>query len=129
VKQVVVTVNEIKQSREKDFEVSLLLDFYGELLSKSKREAAELYYNEDFSLAEIAENTGITRQGVRDSIEKAKAQLYSYEEKLGLVGKLREINNTLSDIIPRLESLRESSDGETRDELDEIINKVKTITI
>ena len=122
-------MNEIKHYREKDFEVSLLLDFYGELLSDKKREAAELYYNEDLSLAEIAENTGITRQGVRDSLEKARVQLYSYEEKLGLAGKLREINLTLSDIIPRLERLRDSSDGKARDELDVIIKEVKTINI
>lgn len=122
-------MNEIKFRREKDFEVSLLLDFYGELLSDTKREAAELYYNEDLSLAEIAENTGITRQGVRDSIEKAKEQLYSYEEKLGLAGKLREINRTLSDIIPRLERLRDSSDARVRAELDIIIKEAKTITI
>ena len=54
--------------REKDLEVSLLLDFYGELLSPEKREAARLYFDEDLSLAEIAKNTDITRQGVRDRI-------------------------------------------------------------
>ena len=124
-----MSVNESSFRQGKDLEVGLLLDFYGELLSASKREAAELYFNEDLSLAEIAENTGITRQGVRDSIEKAKAQLYSYEEKLGLAGKLREINRILSDMIPRLERLRDSSDGDARAELDEIIKEAKTITI
>ena len=61
--------------REKDLEIGLLLDFYGEMLSPEKREAVRLYYDEDLSLAEIAGDTDITRQGVRDRIEKAKVQL------------------------------------------------------
>ncbi|MCI8387802.1 MAG: DNA-binding protein [Clostridiales bacterium] len=115
--------------REKDLEVSLLLDFYGELLSDSRRETAEMYYNDDLSLAEIAENIGITRQGVRDSIAKAKTQLYSFEEKLGLVNKMREIDSTLSDLIKRLEQIKDSLDASKRSEIDEIIKEAKTITI
>lgn len=115
--------------REKDLEVSLLLDFYGELLSPEKREAARLYFDEDLSLAEIAKNTDITRQGVRDRIEKAKAQLYTYEEKLGLAAKLREIDRKLSDIVPRLEALKSDAAEPARRELSEIIEEVKTITI
>ena len=53
---------------EKNIEVSLLLDFYGELLKPTGRHAVDLYYNDDLSLSEIAEDTGITRQGVRDSV-------------------------------------------------------------
>ena len=116
-------------AHEKNLEIGLLLDFYGELLSDSRRQAAELYYNEDLSLAEIAEDSGITRQGVRDSITKAKLQLTEYEEKLGLAAKFRFIEETLGDIIPRLEKLSESADEATRMELGEIINKAKTITI
>ena len=114
---------------EKDLEIGLLLDFYGELLSDSRREAAELYYNEDLSLAEIAEGAGITRQGVRDSINKAKMQLTEYEEKLGLASKFREIERTVKDIIPRLEALRDEADETHKNELDDIISKVKTVTI
>ena len=116
-------------AHEKDLEIGLLLDFYGELLSKSRRQAAELYYNEDLSLSEIAEDAGITRQGVRDSIAKAKAQLTEYEEKLGLAAKFRFIENTLEDIVPRLEALRGVADKKSRRELDDIIEKVRTITI
>lgn len=113
----------------KDLEIGFLLDFYGELLSDSRREAAELYYNEDLSLAEIAESAGITRQGVRDSIAKARAQLSEYEEKLGLAAKFRSIEQTLGEIIPQLESLRDNAEGETRATLDSIIKKAGTITI
>ena len=116
-------------AHEKDLEIGLLLDFYGELLSKGRRQAAELYYNEDLSLAEIAEEIGITRQGVRDSLNKAKAQVTEFEEKLGLAAKFRAIEETLGDIVPRLEAIAESADAESRAELDGIISKVKTITI
>ncbi len=113
----------------KNLEVGLLLDFYGELLSDGRRRAAELYYNEDLSLAEIAEEAGITRQGVRDNVSKAKSQLIEYEEKLGLAAKFRAIEETLDDIIPRLEALCENADDKTRAELCEIIKRAKTITI
>ena len=116
-------------THEKDLEIGLLLDFYGELLSERQRDMAELYYNEDLSLAEIAEEQGITRQGVRDSITKAKSQLTEYEEKLGLAAKFRFIEDTLDDIVPRLEKLSESADESMRRELSEIISKAKNITI
>jgi hypothetical protein len=69
---------------EKKIEVSLLLDFYGELLTEKVRRATVLYYNDDLSLSEIALDLGITRQGVRDLIQRAQVNLYSFEEKLGL---------------------------------------------
>ena len=116
-------------AHEKDLEIGLLLDFYGELLSESRRQAAELYYNEDLSLSEIAEDAGITRQGVRDSIAKAKSQLTEYEQKLGLAAKFRVIEHTLEDIVPRLERLRDGANADAVRELDEIIEKVRTITI
>lgn len=62
--------------------VSLLLDFYGNLLTRRQREIATYYYNDDLSLAEISELTGITRQGVRDSVKKAEQMLCDYEKNL-----------------------------------------------
>lgn len=114
---------------EKDLEIALLLDFYGELLSDSRRQAAELYYNEDLSLGEVAEELGITRQGVRDSVEKAKAQLATYEEKLRLAAKFREIEKTMSDIVPRLTALTDDADEHVKQELEKVIEKIKTVTI
>lgn len=72
---------------EKDLKVGRLLDFYGEILSDRKRDVMELYYNDDLSLAEIAEDIGISRQGVRELIKKADSELLFYEEKLGLAGR------------------------------------------
>ena len=76
---------------EKNLNVGYLLDFYGELLPERKRTALDMYYNEDFSLAEIADEFGISRQGVRNIIKKSEAELFFYEEKLGLAQKLLDV--------------------------------------
>lgn len=71
----------------KDMNISLLLDFYGEMLTEKQREAIEFYYNEDLSLSEISDHLGISRQGVRDNIKRAEAVLLELEDKLGLAKK------------------------------------------
>ena len=76
---------------EKNLNVGYLLDFYGELLSERKRSVLDMYYNEDYSLAEIAEEIGISRQGVRNMIKKSETELFFYEEKLGLAQKLMQV--------------------------------------
>ncbi|MBE6767119.1 MAG: DNA-binding protein [Clostridia bacterium] len=75
----------------KDFEVSRLLDIYGGLLPEKQRLLVELYYNDDLSLSEISENEGITRQGVRDSLKRAEAQLRLYESELHLAETVRAL--------------------------------------
>ena len=68
----------------KDYEIAMLLDFYGELLTEKQKLIFEMYHLNDLSLAEISEHLGITRQGVRDSIKRAEATLLEMEDKLGL---------------------------------------------
>ena len=80
--------------RGKDLTISILLDAYGALLTERQRELVDLYYNEDLSLAEISENTGITRQGVRDGIKKSEVFLRECEEKL------KEVADVSSRCIP-----------------------------
>ena len=75
---------------EKNLEIGYLLDFYGEILPARRRDIMDLYYNDDLSLSEIAEQMGITRQAVRDSIKKTETELYFYEEKLGLRRRFTE---------------------------------------
>ena len=82
----------------KDLEISLLLDFYGEMLTAKQRDFLDLYYNEDLSLSEIAENEGITRQGVRDSIKRAEAQLFDMESKLHLSQRFGALKDGLEEI-------------------------------
>ena len=67
------------------YRMALLYDFYGDMLTDRQKEFYDLYYNEDLSLAEIAENYGITRQGVRDVIVRAEAVLTELEDKTGIV--------------------------------------------
>lgn len=75
---------------EKDLQIGILLDFYGDILAERRRLVLDLYYNNDYSLAEIAEEIGITRQGVLDTIKKGKEELLFLEEKLRLEKKFRE---------------------------------------
>ena len=76
----------------------MLCDIYGSLLSDKQRDAVELYCNEDYSLSEIAENTGISRQGVRDQIKHAEGALVMFEEKLGLLKKTTLLSEKLSEM-------------------------------
>ena len=75
----------------KDLDISFLLDIYGGLLTDKQRTFLEFYYNDDLSLAEIAENEGITRQGAYDIVKRAKAQLVKFEEKLLLNERFNKI--------------------------------------
>lgn len=86
----------------KDLIIGLLLDFYGSLLSERQREVISLYYEEDLSLAEIAESAGITRQGVRDAIKKAENILTETEEKLGLARRFKILSGKMEIIKEKL---------------------------
>ncbi len=90
----------------KDLSVSVLLDFYGELLTPKQAEALDLYYNQDLSLAEIAEDTGVSRQGVRAFIRQGEAHLINFEEKLGMAKRFAEI----SKLVEGIEELSENDD-------------------
>ena len=71
-------------------EQSMLLDFYGELLTDKQRECFDLHYNEDLSLSEIAEQLGISRQGVWDNIRRAESAMREIEEKTGLIRRFED---------------------------------------
>ena len=83
---------------EKNVKISLLFDFYKNLLTERQAESIDLYYNEDLSLAEIGNNMGITRQGVRDNIKRAEGVLLDAEEKLGLASRFLSIRGDLERI-------------------------------
>lgn len=94
---------------EKNIEVSLLLDFYGELLKPGVRQTIDLYYNDDLSLAEVAQQCGITRQGVRDSVKRGESLLFDFEKKLGLMRRFRELENGLDRIAALARDIAENS--------------------
>lgn len=72
---------------EKSMEFSYLLDFYGEMLTEKQRTVMEQYYNEDLSLAEIADNLSISRQGVRDAIKHSEGILLQLEKAVGMAAR------------------------------------------
>ncbi len=72
------------------YRMALLYDFYGEMLTDRQKEFYDLYYNEDLSLTEIAENYHMSRQGVRDAIVRAEAVLTELEDKTGLIRRFQE---------------------------------------
>ena len=67
--------------------MALLYDYYGELLTEKQRTCFDLYYNQDLSLSEIAEDLGVTRQGVNDTLARAEGQRRAFEEKTGCIAR------------------------------------------
>ncbi len=78
--------------------LSILYDFYGELLSTHKKQIFEDYILNDLSLSEIAAEQGISRQGVYDIVKRCTQELKEYEMKLSLVSRFQSIKDKLSDI-------------------------------
>ena len=107
----------------KDLSMSLLLDFYGDVLPERQREAMDLFYNGDLSLAEIAETTGLTRQGVRDRIVKGEKTVTGLEEKLGLAGRFGDVKKTVGFIVSRLEEIRRTANVP----VDDVIEAVRRL--
>lgn len=83
---------------EKKVELSILLDLYSPLLTDKQAETLDLYYNEDLSLSEIAENTSVTRQAVRDALLKGEKILLDTEEKLNLGARIEKLEVRLKRI-------------------------------
>ena len=96
-----------KSGMAKNLDVIMLFDIYGEMLTKKQQDFIGYYYNDDLSLAEIAENEGITRQGVRDAIKRAEAQLFDFEEHLGLKRRFDDMKNGLDGIEQLNEVIKE----------------------
>lgn len=89
----------------KNLDVVLLADFYGEMLTDNQRKFIEYYYSDDLSLSEIAQNEGITRQGVRDAVKRAETQLYDMEKKLGFAERTRKITEALDVVMENIEEI------------------------
>lgn len=86
--------------------MAMLYDFYGELLTPKQAQAIDLYYNEDLSLAEIAEPLEISRQGVRDTIKRGEKLLLSMEERLGLVNRFMDLEEKMQEVIEDVEAMQ-----------------------
>ncbi|MCI9015787.1 MAG: DNA-binding protein [Clostridia bacterium] len=91
---------------EKNVIVSILCQIYGELLTKKQYNFVNDYYNNDFSLSEIAENYGITRQAARDNIVKGENKLFEYEEKLHIMENMKKQEEKINEIILQLKDIQ-----------------------
>ena len=105
---------------EKNLEIGYLLDFYGDILPERRRDILDLYYNDDLSLSEIAEQMGITRQAVRDSIKKTEQELFFYEEKLGLRRRFTEAETRVEKAISLCEAAKDTLPPALAEELEAI---------
>lgn len=104
----------------KDLSITILLDVYGQLLTEKQRFAIDMYYNEDLSLAEIADEIDISRQGVRDSIKQGEKHLLEYEQQLGVVRRFQNISSQLD----RLNNLLKGLSFEGRERILEIADEI-----
>lgn len=105
--------------------MTLLYDYYGELLTEKQRQLFDLYYNQDYSLSEIAQTAGISRQGVHDTLARAEQLLESYEQTLGCIARDRRLNAALSTITRSAQAL--TAIGEARPAAETILRAVQEL--
>ena len=94
---------------DKMIEISMLYDFYGQLLTAKQQEILKLYHEDNYSLSEIAEEFGISRQGVHDAVKKAGKALHEYENKLGLVSKFTATEEAVAAIDLEIDRLMQEN--------------------
>ena len=118
----------------KNLEISFLLDFYGDVLTERQREVMEQYYNDDLSLAEIADNFGITRQGVRDSIKRGEGIILDLEQKVGFAARYRPVQQGVAQLESLARSIRfansnsYSPNAEIERDVDQMLEEIRRIT-
>ena len=118
----------------KNLEISFLLDFYGDVLTERQREVMEQYYNDDLSLAEIADNFGITRQGVRDSIKRGEGIILDLEQKVGFAARYRAVQQGVAQLESLARSIRfanansYSPNAESERDVDQMLEEIRRIT-
>lgn len=110
------------------YRMAMLYDFYGDLLTPRQKEFYDLYYNDDLSLSEIAENYDITRQGVRDIIVRAERALEDIEEKTGLIQRYYRTRAALSSLRDLCQQVQELNEERISDnDLDDLMQQMTTV--
>ena len=89
---------------EKSIKISMLLELYGKLLTEKQADTVDLYYNQNLSLSEIAEELNITRQGVRKNLVYAEDKLFDFEEKLCFLKQKLEQNEIINEVIEKIDN-------------------------
>lgn len=108
------------------YRMAMLYDFYGDVLTDRQKEFYDLYYNEDLSLGEIAENYGITRQGVRDVIVRAEGILTDIEDKTGLIKRFHTMHGQLEQVALDVQRIAELAGLLDNPELEMLATKVQS---
>lgn len=108
-------------------EMTLLLDYYGELLTERQRQCFDLRYNQDLSMGEIAEVLGVSRQGVFDNLSRAEQRLRNMEEKTGCVRRARNARRALDGILFEAEALRNHPDQKVAEAARRIIANAREL--
>ena len=109
---------------EKVVEQTLLYDFYGELLTERQQQVYESVVLEDFSLSEVAEDLGISRQGVHDMIKRSTKKLEEYEHKLHLMERFLELREKAVSIQKCAEEYEESHDERLLTEIRQLSEEI-----
>lgn len=107
------------------YRMTMLFDFYGDVLTDRQKEFYDLYYNEDLSLGEIAENYGITRQGVRDVIVRAEAVLTELEDKTGLIKRFHSMKAQLEQVFQDARRIAQLAAAQDSEELEALALRVR----
>lgn len=103
VRQMIEKITQVTQ-------ITMLFDFYGELLTEKQKLILDLFYNEDYSLGEIAAELGISRQAVHDAVKRSEQALLGYEEKLALVEKFMQEQERLTNLSAVVKEAYETGD-------------------
>ena len=111
-----------EDTMQRKVKISMLYELYGSLLTDKQKQCIDDYYNNDLSLAEIAENINITRQGVRDVIKKGEKRLLNYEEKLKFMKKTLYQKKKIEKILLELTKIQNDSSDK---QIDKTLKDIK----
>lgn len=107
---------------EKKVQIGMLCDIYGKLLTKRQYNILNDYANGDLSLTEIAENNNITRQAVNDIVKKGESKLLEYEQKLGIMKKTINQEQTIQNVLSLISKITSDSSDK---QIEKILNNVR----
>lgn len=107
---------------EKKVQIGMLCDIYGKLLTKRQYNILNDYANGDLSLTEIAENNNITRQAVNDIVKKGENKLLEYEQKLGIMKKTINQEQTIQNVLSQISKITSDSSDK---QIEKILNNVR----
>ncbi len=113
--------------RRDGLKLTLLLDYYGELLTQKQRLYCDLYYNQDYSLAEIAEESGISRQGVHDSLLHAEAALTEFERIMGCAARDEALRGLSAKARETLAPLLQNEDPQIAERAQQVSDIITTM--